>query len=200
MFFRTKKKKRILVLLGHPDCDSFSGYLADRYEEGANQGGHDVRRINVGDLKFDPVLHKGYKVIQELEPDLLKVQEDFKWAEHIVILYPNWWCSMPAVLKGMFDRMFLPGFAFRFNKGSMMGTWQRLLKGRTARVILSMNAWPILTRFVMGDYSNEIRRGILWFAGIWPVHMTSFGPVEKATPEQRASWGERIKRMGNLAS
>src|SRR3990167_320914 len=76
--------KKIYILLGHPDKETLSGHFADIYEQEAKAAGHEVRRTNIGDLSFDPILHKGYKVIQELEPDLLKVQEDMRWAEHLV--------------------------------------------------------------------------------------------------------------------
>lgn len=65
-----KKKLRIYILLAHPDSDSFNGRLANAYEKKAKEKGHDVRRQNLGALHFDPILWKGYKVIQELEPDL----------------------------------------------------------------------------------------------------------------------------------
>jgi putative NADPH-quinone reductase len=190
------RKKKILVLLGHPDWDSFCGYLATRYSEGAEVSGHEVRRVNVGDLQFDPILHKGYKVIQELEPDLVRMQENFRWADHIVVIYPNWWSTMPALLKGLFDRMFLPSFAFSINKGSFFGTWKKLLSPRTGRVIITMKSRPFLAWLGIGDYSNEIRRGIFWFSGIWPTHVTSIGKVEDMDPEERSLWGDRIAEMG----
>ncbi|HYF10005.1 MAG TPA: NAD(P)H-dependent oxidoreductase [Candidatus Paceibacterota bacterium] len=191
------RSKKILVLLGHPDNETVCGYFADRYEAGAREAGHEVRRVNIGDLQFDPILHKGYKEIQALEPDLVKLQEDFRWAEHIAIVYPNWWSTMPALLKGLFDRMFLPGFAFKFMPRKMM--WKRLLEGRTARVIITMNNWPLLTWWMIGDYSNEIRRGILWFAGIWPVRVLSIGRIEHKKASVIGKWGARIYTLGAKA-
>lgn len=193
-------QKNIFILLGHPDADgTLSSVLADEYQRGAEEAGHTVRRMNIGELQFDPILHKGYKEIQELEPDLVRVQENMKWAEHMVILYPNWWCSMPALLKGMFDRMFLPGFAFKFKKDST-GGWEKLLEGRTARVVISLNHPPLKARLLFGDYTNELRRGILGFAGIWPVHLTKIGPVQNVSDEKREEWKRELYRLGKLAT
>jgi NAD(P)H dehydrogenase (quinone) len=190
-----KKKKKIYILLGHQDCDTLSGHLADTYEKAAMDAGHEVRRTDICNIKFDPILHKGYKEIQALEPDLVKVQEDFKWAEHIVILYPNWWCTMPALLKGLFDRMFLPGFGFRFSK-EKPGEWTPLLTGKTARVIVTAGMNPLKARFHFGDFTNELARGILGFAGIKPVEITIFGPSERASDAKREQWHKKIESYG----
>ena len=111
--------KNILILLGHSDSETFSGAIATTYEVAAEEAGHNVVRVNLGDLQFDPILHKGYKEIQELEPDLIDLQEKIRDADHLVLVYPNWWCTMPAILKGLFDRIWLPGFAFNFNHETM---------------------------------------------------------------------------------
>ena len=190
-------QKKILVLLGHPDKDTFSGSVADTYQSGAEEAGHEVKRRNVGEMDFDPILHKGYKEIQELEPDLVGVQDDIRWADHIVVVYPNWWCAMPALLKGMFDRMWLPGFAFNFNKETKKV--EKHLTGKTGRVIIvSGTHSPLSAWWQFGDYTNEIQYGIMEFAGI-RTNVTAFGPCEKCTDDKRSNWLKETKKLGEKA-
>lgn len=193
--------KKILVLLGHLDSQSFCNELADAYARGATAAGHAVKRANLADLTFDPVLHKGYKVIQELEPSLRQLQEDITWCDHLVIVYPNWWCSMPAKLKGLFDRMWLPGFAFRYRKdekGNRKLGWEKLLKGRTGRIIITAGSHPFLIWALFGDFTNELDRGILGFAGI-KSRVTALGPAEKAPLWKREQWLRKVTRLGSHA-
>jgi len=186
--------KKILVLLGHPDKVSLCCELSDSYAKGAKLSGHEVKRVNIGDLKFDPILHHGYKVIQELEPDLKQLQEDIKWCDHLVIVYPSWWSTMPALLKGLFDRMWLPGFAYNFNKNGF--GWKRLLKGRTATVFVTSDSPPLVARLLFGDNTNEIQDGILWFSGIH-TKMKKCGPMKKISPENRAKWVSKFEKWGS---
>ena len=189
--------KKILVLLGNPDSDSFSGAMADHYASGAQDAGHEVVRVNIGDLQFDPILHKGYKEIQELEPDLIDLQDKFRWADHVVIVYPNWWCTMPAILKGLFDRMWLPGFAFNFDKQTKRIV--RHLEGKTSRVIIiSGTHSPFKTWWNFGDFTNEIQHGILEFAGL-STRVAAYGPVERVDDTQREKWFSEVERMGQKA-
>lgn len=192
------QSKNILVLLGHPDKDSFSGTVATRYAAAARDAGHEVVEVALGDLNFDPILHKGYKEIQPLEPDLVMLQEQIKAADHIVIVYPNWWCTMPALLKGLFDRFWLPGFAFNFNKETKR--IEQHLKGKTARVIIVMGTHsPFKTWWQFGDYTNEIQYGILEFAGI-KSKVSAYGPCEKVNGTCRDKWLLEIEAMGRRAS
>ena len=185
--------KNILVLLGNPDIESFSGSVADTYVTEATNAGHHVERINIGEMKFDPILRKGYKEIQALEPDLVKMQEKWLWADHIVIVYPNWWCTMPAVLKGMFDRMYLPGFAFNFDK--VTHKLIKRLRGKTAHVIVIAGTHsPFMTWLKYGDYTNEIQHAILGFAGV-KTKVTTFGPSDHVSDLVRTRWLVKVKKM-----
>ncbi len=191
--------KKIYLLLGQEDKeDTYCAKLADQYEKGARESGHDIRRVNIGDLKFDPLLHKGYKVIQELEPDLKKVQEDMRWAEHIVIIYPTWWSGMPAILKGFFDRVWLPGFAFHFHKTGM--GWDALLKGRSGRVITTMDEWPLAERILFGDSTGEIAKAILRFSGIHPTKIKKIGALKGASDAKKQGWLDTVYDLGKDAS
>tara|TARA_B100000745_G_scaffold97299_1_gene61816 strand:+ start:3310 stop:3888 length:579 start_codon:yes stop_codon:yes gene_type:complete len=189
--------KKILVLLGHPDKETYSGSIASSYEEAARAAGHEVRRVNLGELSFDPILHKGYKVIQELEPDLVSLQEDFNWADHIVLVYPNWWNTMPALLKGLFDRFWIPGFAFNFDK--VTKKLIKRLKGKTARVIVVAGTnGPFKTWWKYGDFTNEIQHGILEFAGI-KTKVSVYGPCERVDGQCRDKWLNEVAKLGEKA-
>lgn len=190
---------KIFILLGHPDADgTLGGSLADAYEAGARAAGHEVRRSNIGELSFDPILHKGYRVIQELEPDLKKVQEDITWCDHFVLVYPLWWSSAPALLKGMIDRMWLPGFAFRFKKlpdGKTIIGWEKLLKGKTARIVVTLKNWPFIERFMFGDYTAEIEHAVCGFSGL-KTRLTEIGNSEALSDKSKTKWLTRMERLG----
>ncbi len=189
--------KKIVLICGNPDKDSFSGSIIDHYEVAAVEAGHQVYRVNIGELQFDPILHKGYKEIQPLEEDLLKLQTAIRECDHLVLAYPNWWCTMPAILKGLFDRFWLPGFAFNFNKQTKK--IEQHLTGKTARVfVLCGSHSEFQTWWRFGDFTNEIQHGILGFAGI-STKVTVYGPCEKVDGVCRDTWLKEVDTLGARA-
>jgi putative NADPH-quinone reductase len=188
--------KRVLVILGHPAVDSLCGSLARSYATAAETAGHEVRRINLCELNFDPLLRHGYAEPQELEPDLVDAQQQIKWAEHVVFVYPTWWGSMPALMKGFIDRTFLPGFAFKYHKRSPL--WDRLLAGRTAELLVTMDTPPLFNKLVNrspGD--RQMKRSVLQFTGLKPTRATSFGKVRGASDVKRAKWITKAAQLGS---
>ncbi len=187
--------KRILMILGTPKQDSLCHAIAEAYSNGARGKGHVVRQIRLGDLQFDPILREGYGQNQALEPDLLEAQRQIHWAEHLVFVYPVWWGGIPALLKGFFDRTFLPGFAFKYRNRSQL--WDKLLIGRTADLLVTLDTPPWYFRWIYGAPAHrQMVRTILGFCGIKTRRLTEFAPVRPSSEEQRQGWLRKAESLG----
>ncbi|MEI6419342.1 MAG: NAD(P)H-dependent oxidoreductase, partial [Sphingomonadales bacterium] len=105
---------RVLVLDGHPDGTSLCSALAEAAADAAQARGADVRVVRLSAMTFDPNLAQGYKSRMDHEPDLLALLDDIRWCDTFILVHPLWWGAAPAKLKGVFDRLFLPGIAFAY--------------------------------------------------------------------------------------
>ena len=191
--------KKILIINGHPDPESYNVALADAYEKGAKNANAAIQRINIRDLEFNPNLAFGYRKRTELEPDLLAAQEQIKWAEHIVWVYPVWWGGVPAIMKGFLDRVLLPGFAFKKREGSVW--WDRFLGGRSSRIICTMDQPPWFYRFFNRQPSHmAMKKLTLNFIGIKKVKITSIGPLRLSKDSFRLKWLNNIEKLGRQMS
>ena len=187
--------KKILIINGHPDNESFNFALANAYKSGALASGAEVKEIIVRELNFDLNLAHGYRKRTDLEPDLIDAQEKIKWAEHLVWIYPVWWGSLPAILKGFIDRTFLPGFAFQKRENSVW--WDKLLSNKTARIISTLDqpAWYYWLIYRQPS-NNAMKKLTLEFCGIKPVKVTTIGPIRLSKDEFRKSWLKKIEELG----
>jgi NAD(P)H dehydrogenase (quinone) len=130
-----------------------------------------------------------------IEPDLALLQEGLHWADHVALVYPNWWGGPPGLVKIAFERVLLPGFAFRYHDTG--GGWDRLLAGRTAELLVTMDTPPLLYKWGFGAAGDRIMaRRTLDFCGIKPVRATHFGSVRKSTAETRRGWLARAQALG----
>lgn len=187
----------VLVILGHPRPDSLCGALAAAYREGADEADVDVRALDLADLEFQQNVETECPSDQELEPDLVHARRQIQWADHLVFVYPNWWGTMPALLKGFFDRTFTPGFAFSFYDDGEGAGHEELLDGRTAELILTMDVPGWVYKWIQRRPGvNAIERCTLGFAGIRTTRVTPLGPVRDSTAAQRKRWLEEAHRLG----
>lgn len=185
----------ILVIIGHPDPESYCSALAHAYMKGAEGKDAQIRTIDLSQIAFDPNLKYGYRKRTELEDDLKEAQDLIRWADHLVIVYPTWWGTMPAILKGFFDRVLLPGFAYKYREGSSL--WDKLLTGKTAHVIVTMDTPSWYNRLIYWQAGHLVmKRNILKFCGIKPVKVTEISGVNAATEEKRRKWLEKVKQLG----
>lgn len=185
--------KKVLIINGHPNDRSFCYALAETYKKGSLSTGNEVELLHLKDLQFDLSLRNGFSKDSELEPDL-KIAKKIIWANHIVIIHPVWWGGVPALLKGFFDRILLPGFAFKYKENSPL--WDKLLTGKTGHIIYTSDTPTWLYKYVFLSPSvNQVKKRTLQFCGITPVKVTAIAPIRKSSQKFREDWLAKIEEL-----
>lgn len=187
--------KKILLINGHPDKESYCKALADAYKKGVLSTNAEIKEINIADLKFNPNLEFGYRKRTELEPDLLESWEKIQWADHLVWVYPVWWASLPAMMKGFIDRLFLPGFVFQKRENSLLA--DGLLKGKTARIISTLDqpAWFYWLVNQRPSYWS-MSRNTLYYCGVRNIKATTIGPIRLSKQVWREKKLKKVEQLG----
>jgi putative NADPH-quinone reductase len=192
--------RRIVIIQGHPDAGArhLCHALSDAYAAGAEDAGHEVRRIDVAALDF-PWLRTKQDFEQGALPAPLKSgQESLGGADHLVIVYPLWLGTMPAVLKAYLEQVFRPGFAFEPARPGR--PWAKRLKGKSARIVITMGMPALVYRWYFGAHSlKSLERNILGFSGIGPIRESLFGMVEAVGDSRRQRWLAEMRRCGGAA-
>jgi putative NADPH-quinone reductase len=187
--------KKILIINGHPNYESFNFGIAESYLKGAIASGAQVETITIAELKFNPNLQFGYQKRTELEPDLLASWQKIQNADHLVWIHPVWFGGLPAITKGFIDRLFLPGMAFQYRKDSVW--WDKLLKGKTAHIITTLDQPSWYYKLFYGNPSvNQLKKSTLEFCGVKPVKVSYIGIIKTADENQRKKWLDNVYNFG----
>jgi putative NADPH-quinone reductase len=189
--------RRILIIDGHPDRfqERFCHALATAYADGAKNAGHEIRRINISEIEI-PFLRTREEWVSE-RPSLAieRAQGDMLWAEHLVVVFPLWAGTMPALLKAFFEQAFRPGFAVEKELGKM---WPGLLRGKSARVVVTMGMPAWFYRFYyLAHGLKGLERNILRFSGIRSIGETLIGSIETIDDAARKKWLAKMRLHGS---
>ncbi|MEO6184822.1 MAG: NAD(P)H-dependent oxidoreductase [Steroidobacteraceae bacterium] len=191
--------RHLLVIDGHPDGRParYMHALAAAYEDGARAGGHELRSIRLAGLKV-PLLRTGEEFQLEAASAVIReAQQSLLWADHVLILFPLWLGAMPALLKGFLEQVLRPGFAFAPAVRGRMP--RKLLKGRSARIVVTMGMPSLFYRLVYRSHSvKSLERNILAFCGFAPVRVSIIGMVE-GSAAHRATWLAKMVALGKRA-
>jgi putative NADPH-quinone reductase len=194
-------KRNILILDGHPDPspDRLIHALVSAYRQGAEQASHDVKVVRLADLTF-PLLRSqsDYEQGEPVEA-VRQCQHLMDWATHVVIFYPLWLGSMPAMLKALLEQMLRPGFAFSTRK---LGRWPvKFLSGKTARIVVTMGMPALIYRWYFRAHSlRSLQRNILKFVGFRRVRSTIIGGAGSMTRAKREAWLRNVRDLGQAAA
>lgn len=185
---------KVLVILAHPRETSFCAALAEAYMEGATAAGAKIEFIHLGTLNFDLHVRLVEPQDQREEPDIMKAKELIQWADHLVFVYPIWWGTMPALLKGFLDRVFVPGFAFY---EVVQDEYKKLLTNKTAQLIITMDTPLFIYRmFIHSPGTRAMKIATLQFCGVSPVRTLHCSGVKHSTSSERARWLEQSYSCG----
>jgi putative NADPH-quinone reductase len=186
----------VTIVQGHPDPSEthLNRALASRYAQAIRAAGNEVRCIDVGRMEF-PMLRRPEEFSEgPVAPEIREAQRDIAWADHVTFFYPLWLGDVPSALKAFFEQVFRPGFALeyggrenRFPKG--------LLRGRSARIVVTMGMPAVVYRTAFGAHSARLLKLNLHMAGIKPVHQTFIGGVGSASECVREQWFSRIAKL-----
>ncbi|THV11116.1 NAD(P)H-dependent oxidoreductase [Rhizobium rhizophilum] len=186
---RDAQPSRLLVLNGNPARKTLCGAMAERIADSARELGQTVRLVHLEDLDFDANLRDGYRARMDWEPDLAALAESLTWCDRLVIVHPLWWGAAPAKLKGLFDRVLMPGFGFQYIEGKALP--KPLLSGRKARVVITSDTPTVFLKWIYGNgWVKLLRRQILAFCGFRDLKVKYFSPVRGAKPEALAKMVE----------
>lgn len=190
--------RKIALIQGHPDLREgrFCRALASTYADAATAAGHEIRTIEVGREPFDLLRSKDEWGSGPPPAALKTAQDTIAWADHLLIIYPLWLGTMPALLKGFFEQVFRPGFAMDPEPG---GRWHKRLTGKSARIVITMGMPTLAYRWYFRAHSlKSLERNILAFVGIKPVRSTLIGMVEQSDA-RRKRWLQRLADLGRQA-
>lgn len=185
---------RVLVIIDHPWPQSFNHSILALVESTLEQGRYDVDVLNLHQDKFNPVLRESelavYEKGQFLDPKVGMYQKRIEAADHLIFIFPVWWEVMPALLKGFFDKVFLPGWAF---DGSDATPLLKHISGAT--VITTMGAPQVIHTSV----ESVLCKGILGFSGISKYKWFNICDIPNSTKDQRAAYlyeiAEYLKKL-----
>jgi putative NADPH-quinone reductase len=192
--------KRILIIDGHPDPDEtrYVHALSAAYGAGASAAGHDVELIRLANMEF-PLLRSNAEFYGGVfSPQISRAQQSMNRCDHLVILYPLWLGAMPALLKGFLEQVLRRSVAYS-DEGKPCPV-QKALRGKSARIIVTMGMPALLYRWYFGSLSvKTLKRHILGFLGVSPIHTTIIGSVASMSGENRASILRRMQALGRRA-
>lgn len=189
--------RRILIIQGHPDtaAEHFGHALAAAYRAGAESAGHRVDEVRLAELDYPMLASEKEWTDGEVPACLKPVQAKIREADHLVFVFPMWLGTLPAKVKAFLEQVLRPGFAFAAEAREGMG--ERLLKGKSARVVITMGMPGPVYRWFFGAHGyRNFKRNILHFCGIRPVRRCFVGGVAGKNDRGRSRWLERVESLG----
>lgn len=189
---------QILIVLAHPDDNSFNHAIADTCINRLADQGHEIVFHDLYREKFNPILGNLEIPKNGHQDETIKKHcKDLIQCDGIIIIHPNWWGQPPAILKGWIDRVFRPGLAYEFIDGDQgEGVPIGLLSAGTALVFNTSNTSEERENSVFGDPLELLWNNCIFdLCGIKTFERRMFRIMVTSDADQRKAWLEEVSEM-----
>lgn len=194
---------KTLIVLSHPYEGSYCYAIMDAVQKGLKKGGHACKVINLNRDEFDPVMRskdlkafaelgRGNKAaLTDLDPIVLRYKKKLEWAERLVLIFPIWWMTMPAIMKGFIDKVIFPGVAYEMDAGRLKSSLRNL---KQVTVISTMNTPADIYREGFGNsIEGSLIKGTFNQIGIHDADWISLNMVKQVGGDVRDQWLEELE-------
>ncbi len=186
---------KILIVIGHPEKESYVKVLANAYKKGTETSGSEVRIIDISEYEFNTGAPFDFGN-PEISDQINICQKYVLWADHIVWFFPLWWADVPARLKAFFENVFVSGFAFKYKESKYNVKWDKYLTDKTSRLFVTMDSPPWYYKYFVKEPVFKMMRYNLKFCGFRRVRRTYFGSVVVSDENKRKKWIRKAEQMG----
>ena len=194
---------KTLIVFNHPYDGSYCNAILESVQEGLKLGGHKCKLIHLDKDGFDPVMRGkdlmafvqagkvGEEALRVVDPIVMQYKKKLEWAEHLVMIFPIWWMSMPAMMKGFVDKVIFPSVAYNMDGGRLKS---RLLALRQGTVITTMNTQADVYREMFNNsVEGSLIKGTFNQIGIHDVRWISLNKVKQSGDEKRREWLDDLR-------
>ena len=194
---------KTLIIYYHPHEGSFCSAIRDAVISGLETGEHEYKLVDLGRDEFDPVMRAkdlkafamagriGEEGLEGVDPIVLKYMKELRWAEHIVMIFPIWWMSMPAMMKGFVDKVIFPGVVYKMEGGNLVSMLSGL---KQVTIITTMNTPSDVYKSMFNNsIEGSLIKGTFNKIGIHDIRWISLNMVKQVGDEKRWVWLDEIE-------
>ena len=194
---------RTLIVYNHPREGSFCSAIREAVENGLKTGNHEYKVIDLDRDGFDPVMREkdlkafvtagriGEDGLEEVDPLVLRYMKMMRWAEQIVMIFPIWWMTTPAMTKGFIDKVIFPGIVYKMEGGKLVSKLSSL---KQVTIITTMNTPSEVYHDIFGkSLEGSLIKGTFNQIGIHDIRWISLNMVKQAGDEKRWVWLDEIE-------
>ena len=194
---------KTLIVYNHPHEGSFCSAIREAVENGLKTGGHEYKVIDLDKDGFDPVMRAkdlkafvtagkiGEDGLEEVDPLVLRYMKMMRWAEQIVMIFPIWWMTTPAMTKGFIDKVIFPGIVYKMEGGNLVSMLSSL---KQVTIITTMNTPSEVYHDVFGNsLEGSLIKGTFNQIGIHDIRWISLNMVKQCGDEKRWVWLDEIE-------